>query len=189
MAKKSKSVKRSESFTSLNKKIGNEQKRKPLTPEQKRMHALRQQAYKIRKSLSTLDDSSDLKKAYRKLININSEQETLREVFKIGKRRSKVEIKAEQRSGKLTGVVTQYHFYDANKLKKQLTGHVVDGLVRKINGIDATKNPVRAFVQLDSLFTVLSSRSALNLKINPNTKEATLWVTGNEEEEEEEEEL
>lgn len=150
---------------------------KKQTPEQKQLHALRQQASKARKKLEDLTDPRLIMRQYRTIIELNSKQEQIRESAGIKKRKNKVVKRAIERSGKAEGIERTYFFYDYNKLKRLVYDYMRDGVITTLNGIDTKRSPVKALSYLDILFENLDSEKAVKTLLDPSKKDMTVWLT------------
>ena len=113
---------------------------------------LQRKARRVEKKLSDADGfgHKDYVKYANDLMRLNTDAEKLQRKYRLKKRRSKVEVRAEKRSGKLKGQTTEHDFWDGKKLRKE----IAKGLNKKkrINGV-STNNKLEALAALDDILT------------------------------------
>jgi len=164
---------------------GKPKKRKPLTKEQKEIHASRQRSYKLRKELRENEslDKAGREKLYNKILNENSKQQSARNRTGIKERKSSLQLKALKRIKKSTGILTQYDFRNTKDARKNILAYVSAG-AKTVNGVSTQTDLVNALSQLDNLLLGMDAYKTVEIAYNPKTGEIDVAITSEEEEEE-----
>ena len=146
--------------------------RKPLTPDQKALHALRQKAYIQRKRIKDTTEIGQKQKEFKKLILINVEQENFRIEKGIKKVRSSAEKKAiERQEGVIsTGATGTVRFFEAMAVRTQIVKEIKDGKIKSVNGMSVSEKLLQIFKLMDDLILGMESNSSFSFTLGEKTE-------------------
>lgn len=156
--------------------------KKQKTPEQKRLHALDQRAYILRKKINSGKLNQGQKNtAFNKIRDINRERNFIRE-----------EIGVKQKLPKGTnkkGFVVEYHTpweFSGNKIK-EIMGSGAE--ISTVNGVSLNKEPEKVLSLLNIIASQMTSKQTARIQTNVSTNQIIVSIVNPEEEEEEEEDI
>jgi len=153
--------------------------KKQKSPEQKRLHALDQRAYILRKKINSGKLNQGQKNtAFNKIRDINRERNYIRE-----------EIGIKQKLPKGTnkkGFISE--FYTAWEFSGNATKEIMNlgSEISTVNGISLNKEPEKVLSMLNDIASKMTSKQTAKVQTNFNTNEIFVSIVNEEDEDEEE---